>query len=48
MTGLTIIDDHAWDAEHFLYLFECSDNIVEIAQITFDVQLVIRAVCLAQ
>ncbi len=44
--GLAIINDYTWDPKHFINLLKCVDNIVRVGEVTRDVQLIVRALCL--
>ena len=43
---LTIVNDYAWDTQHFFHSCKSIDNIVRVGEVTCNVQLVFRAVCL--
>jgi hypothetical protein len=43
---LTIVNDYAWDTQHFFHSCKSIDNIVRVSEITCNVQLIVRAVCL--
>lgn len=47
-TRVTIVNDYTWDAKHFIDLFKCVDNIVRVGEITCNVQLIVRAICVFQ
>lgn len=46
--GLTIINNYTWDTKHFINPFKCVDNIVGVGEVSLDVQLIVRAICLVQ
>ena len=43
---LTIINNYTWDTKHFINPLKCVDNIVRVGEVTRDVQLIVRAICL--
>ena len=45
---LTVINDYAWDTQHFFHSCKSIDNIVRVSEVTCNVQLIFRAVCLLQ
>lgn len=48
VSGLTVVYDYTWYAECRSDLLKCVDNIVRVGEITRDVQLIFRAVCLVK
>jgi hypothetical protein len=45
---LTIVNDYAWNTQHFFHSCKSIDNIVRVGEVNCDVQLIVRAVCLPQ
>jgi hypothetical protein len=45
---LTIVNDYAWDTQHLFHSCKSIDNIVRVGEVSCNVQLIFRTVCLPQ